>query len=60
MHSPKGRIHGHDARQIDVEVDEAGGTARVKFWMRPDFDLHGDRVVSCVRTAGAWSCSDET
>jgi hypothetical protein len=58
MHSPEGRIHGHDARRIDIEVDEAGTSARVQFLMPTSFTLHGDRTVVCTRTDKAWACQD--
>ena len=58
MNSPRGRIHGHDAERIDIDVDDAAGTARIRFVMLPSFKLHGDRTVTCVRTGGAWSCRE--
>jgi hypothetical protein len=60
MNSPQGRIHGHDAARIEIDVSDAEDTARIRFVMLPGFELHGDRTVSCVRSSGAWSCHDDT
>ena len=58
MNSPKGRIHGHDAERIELDVDDAGAAARVRFIMRSSFTLHGDRTVGCLRRGEEWSCED--
>jgi hypothetical protein len=58
FNSPQGRIHGHDAERIDVEVNDQEGTAEIRFTMPKDFTLHGDRLVKCGRKDTTWTCAD--
>lgn len=60
MTSPKGRIHGHDAERIDIDVDEKSGKAKVVFVLPASFELHGDRRLACINEDGGWRCTDET
>lgn len=58
FNSPFGRIHGHDAKRIELSMNNNSTLAIIVFVMPESFLIHKDRILSCKLIGEEWQCEE--